>query len=45
MSFDRFRNGCGPWAGVTADAQGNLYGTAPWNGPYGGGVVYKLAAR
>jgi uncharacterized repeat protein (TIGR03803 family) len=32
----------GPWAGVTFDAAGNLYGTTYKGGPVDGGVVFKL---
>ena len=31
-----------PAAGVTLDAQGNIYGTASLGGAYGNGAVYKL---
>ncbi len=31
-----------PWAGVTFDAAGNLYGTTKSSGPRGSGAVYEL---
>jgi uncharacterized repeat protein (TIGR03803 family) len=31
-----------PYAGVTTDASGNLYGTTTSGGPYGGGTAFKL---
>jgi uncharacterized repeat protein (TIGR03803 family) len=31
-----------PWVGVAFDQKGNLYGTTPDGGAYGGGVVFKL---
>ena len=34
--------GAGPWASLTMDAAGNLYGTAVGNGAYGEGSVFKL---
>ena len=33
-----------PLAGVTRDSAGNLYGTTPYGGPSGNGVVYKVDA-
>ena len=46
-------DGWGPYAGVTRDAAGNIYGTTAQGGPYGGGtkgpfpgdgIVWELAA-
>ncbi len=34
--------GAGPFAGLTADAQGNLYGTTGYGGTNNTGVVYEL---
>jgi len=31
------------WAGLVRDANGNLYGTSPYGGAFGDGVVFKLA--
>lgn len=42
----RFRdpqNGTDPEGGLTIDAAGNLYGATYSSGPYGYGVIYKLA--
>ncbi len=36
-------DGCNPWAGVTLDKAGNLYGATRGGGKYGNGVVFKLA--
>ena len=36
-------DGANPWAGVVADAAGNLYGTTFNGGSRGAGTVYKLA--
>jgi uncharacterized repeat protein (TIGR03803 family) len=33
---------CGPWANMTMDAAGNLYGTTYCDGQYGYGSVFKL---
>ena len=38
-------DGAFPWAGLVADASGNLYGTTNAGGEYGGGVVFKLAGK
>lgn len=32
-----------PWAGVTFDTAGNLYGTSIFGGAYGGGIVFQLS--
>jgi uncharacterized repeat protein (TIGR03803 family) len=39
------KSGARPWAGVTLDAAGNVYGTALYDGPgeVGAGIVFKLA--
>ena len=37
-------DGGGPWSGLTADANGNFYGTTTGGGQYGYGVVFKLTA-
>jgi len=36
-------DGASPWAGVTLDAAGNLYGTTSAGGLYGDGTVYELS--
>jgi uncharacterized repeat protein (TIGR03803 family) len=41
-SFTGGPDGGSPLAGVTRDAEGNLYGTAMEDGAGGGGAVYKL---
>lgn len=35
--------GSAPYAGVTMDRRGSLYGTTAFGGTYGGGVVYRLS--
>lgn len=35
-------DGMYPWAGLTLDAAGNLYGTTPNGGSYAAGTVFKL---
>ncbi|HZL34925.1 MAG TPA: choice-of-anchor tandem repeat GloVer-containing protein [Tepidisphaeraceae bacterium] len=35
-------NGANPWAGVTLDASGNLYGTTYFGGANGDGTVFRL---
>jgi uncharacterized repeat protein (TIGR03803 family) len=45
-AFCAFQSGCNEGQaqyGVIADASGNLYGTTGGGGPYGGGIIYKLA--
>jgi uncharacterized repeat protein (TIGR03803 family) len=42
-SFDG-TNGASPFAGLTADAAGNLYGSTQQGGPDGQGTIYRLAA-
>jgi len=36
-------DGCGPEGGLTFDSAGNLYGTTPQTGIWGGGTVYELS--
>ena len=42
-NFTGGKDGASPPAGVTLDAQGNLYGTTSLGGANGDGVVYKLS--
>lgn len=42
-AFSGGRDGANPIAGVTFDANGNLFGTAPNNGAKGSGVVFELS--
>ena len=43
-SFTSYKTGVGPWAGVTLDASGNIYGTTLGGGEYGSwGTVFELA--
>jgi len=42
-SFRGGDDGGNPYAGLTPDAAGNLYGTAPLYGKGGGGTVFQLA--
>lgn len=42
-NFKGGKDGTNPPAGVTLDAQGNLYGTTSLGGAHGYGVVYKLS--
>jgi len=37
-------DGCVPWAGVTLDKKGNLYGTTQIGGTYGYGTIYEITA-
>jgi uncharacterized repeat protein (TIGR03803 family) len=42
-SFGRFPDGTDPWASLTFDAAGNLYGTTSDGGAYGvGGTVFEI---
>ncbi|HTQ54809.1 MAG TPA: choice-of-anchor tandem repeat GloVer-containing protein [Bryobacteraceae bacterium] len=41
-SFGGGADGANPWAGVTRDTAGNLYGTAALGGSSNAGVVYKI---
>lgn len=43
-AFDGGNDGAAPYAGVTFDAAGNLYGVTYSGGAYGGGTVFKLAS-
>src|SRR3954452_3248361 len=42
-SFTGGSDGAQPRSSLTADAEGNLYGTATRGGPYSHGVVYRLS--
>ena len=42
FNFAALPDGKTPYAGVVADTEGNLYGTACDGGPYNRGVVYKV---
>jgi hypothetical protein len=42
-AFTSNPDGDGPFAGVTLDQQGNVYGTTNWGGTYGWGAVYRVA--
>jgi uncharacterized repeat protein (TIGR03803 family) len=44
-SFTGGADGNYPYAGVTLDPAGNLYGTASFGGAAGAGVLYKLALQ
>lgn len=35
-------DGTQPWFGLVRDSAGNLYGTTPFGGPFGGGTVFKI---
>jgi len=41
-NFAGGNDGSGPYAGVTRDTAGNIYGTTVYGGPANAGVVYKL---
>jgi len=41
-SFSGTTDGSQPWAGLTFDAAGNLYGTTLYGGAYNGGTVFEL---
>jgi len=43
-SFGNGNDGLLPVAGLTMDAEGNLYGVALYGGTYGQGIVFKLDA-
>jgi uncharacterized repeat protein (TIGR03803 family) len=42
-SFDGGSDGASPWAGVTLDEAGNIYGTTASGGAFGVGTVYELS--
>lgn len=44
-SFTGGDDGSNPYASVTLDPAGDLYGTTLWGGSYGEGTVYKLNMR
>jgi uncharacterized repeat protein (TIGR03803 family) len=44
-SFGNGADGAYPQAGLIIDSAGNLYGTVPWGGANGGGVVFSLTPR
>lgn len=43
-SFEGGTDGASPQAGLTIDANGNLYGTTPGGGTNNGGVVFEITA-
>jgi len=43
-NFNCSNDGCVPWAGVTLDKKGNLYGTTQIGGAYGYGTIYEITA-
>jgi uncharacterized repeat protein (TIGR03803 family) len=44
-TFTGGADGAGPYAGLTRDRAGNLYGTAQGGGAYGNGKVFKLTPK
>jgi uncharacterized repeat protein (TIGR03803 family) len=44
-NFGNGTDGSGPWAGLTFDAAGKLYGTTRYGGSYGGGTVFRFSAQ
>ena len=40
--FTQTSDGCFPWAGVTLDAKGNIFGTTLYGGEYGFGTVFVI---
>jgi|ERR1017187_46663 uncharacterized repeat protein (TIGR03803 family) len=44
-SFSGTTDGSDPWAGLTFDAAGNLYGTTIGGGAYNGGTVFQLTPQ
>jgi uncharacterized repeat protein (TIGR03803 family) len=42
-SFSQATDGCAPWAGITLDADGNLYGATTEGGPQRGGTVFEMS--
>ncbi|MGA3318568.1 MAG: choice-of-anchor tandem repeat GloVer-containing protein [Candidatus Korobacteraceae bacterium] len=42
-AFTGGADGAAPWASVTLDQAGNLYGTTSAGGAFGGGTVYELS--
>jgi uncharacterized repeat protein (TIGR03803 family) len=42
-SFAQATDGCAPWAGITLDADGNLYGATSKGGSQLGGTVFQLS--
>jgi uncharacterized repeat protein (TIGR03803 family) len=44
-TFTGGADGGGPFAGLTIDRAGNLYGTAQYDGSYGNGTVFKLSHK
>ena len=43
-NFNCSNDGCVPWAGVTLDKKGNLYGTTQVGGAYTYGTLYEITA-
>jgi uncharacterized repeat protein (TIGR03803 family) len=44
-AFKGGKDGSGPYAGITFDASGNIYGTTMFGGPSNKGTAFELAAR